>query len=79
MFIYERLNFNRYEGEYLNDKRNGKGKEKDWILNFEGEYLNIERNGQGREYDKNGKLIFEGEYLNGKKLHGKGCNKNNER
>ena len=27
--------------------------------------------GRGKEYDRSGKLLFEGEYLNGKK-HGKG-------
>ena len=30
-------------------------------------YLNGKRNGKGKEYDSNGKLIFEGEYLNGKR------------
>ena len=59
-----------FEGEYLNDKRNGKGKE--YIfgneLIFEGEYLNGKRwNGKGKEYNYNGKLEFEGEYLNGQK------------
>ena len=34
-----------FEGEYLNGKRNGKGKEYDWDgqLLFEGEYLNGEK------------------------------------
>ena len=61
-----------FEGEYLNGKRNGKGKEyyKDGELMFEGEYLNgICLN--GKEYDYNGKLKFEGEYLNGER-NGKG-------
>ena len=56
----------RFEGEYLNGKRNGKGKEYsnyNGELEFEGEYLN----GKGKEYDYNGKIIFEGEYLNGKR------------
>ena len=62
-----------FEGEYLNGKRNGKGKEYDWNgkLIFEGEYLNGKRNGNGKEYDNKGNLIFEGEYLNGKR-NGKG-------
>ena len=87
-----------FEGEYLNDKRHGKGKEYYYKGNirFEGEFLNgIKWNGKGYninneiEYEiKNGtglvkeyymsyiketnndQLIFEGEYLNGKK-HGK--------
>ena len=61
----------RFEGEYLNGKRNGKGKEYDYNgkIEFEGEYLNGKRNGKGKEYNKyNGKLLFEGEYLNGKKM-----------
>ena len=42
-----------FEGEYLNGKRNGKGKEYDYYGNliFEGEYLNGKRwNGKGKEY-----------------------------
>ena len=41
-----------FEGEYLNGKRNGKGKEyyKDRLI-FEGEYLNGKRHGKGKEYD----------------------------
>ena len=60
-----------YEGEYLNGKRNGKGKELDWNRNliYEGEYLNGKRwNGIGMEYDYlNGKVTFEGKYINGEK------------
>ena len=33
---------------------------------------NGERYGIGKEYDSDGKLIFEGEYLNGKSWNGKG-------
>ena len=60
-----------FEGEYLNGKRNGKGKEYnyDGKLVFEGEYLNGKKwNGKGKEFDYGGKLVFEGEYLNGKKI-----------
>ena len=58
-----------FEGEYLNGKKNGKGKEyyDNGQLKFEGMYLNGEKNGRGKEYDINGKLIFEGEYSNGKR------------
>ena len=57
-----------FEGEYLNGKRNGNGKEYDSEdkLIFEGEYLNGKRHGKGKEYDFDGKLLFEGDYLNGK-------------
>ena len=68
-----------FEGEYLNGKRNGKGKEyyfSNGKLKFEGEYLNGERNGNGKEYNYNCKLEFEGEYINGKRWNGKGFKKN---
>ena len=66
-----------FEGEYLNGKRHGKGKEYYRYgttygkLRFEGEYLNGKRHGKGKEYGKYGGLMFEGEYLNGQK-NGKG-------
>ena len=48
-----------FEGEYLNGKRNGKGKEYDRSkLIFEGEYLNDER-WKGNLYDENGDIIYE--------------------
>ena len=58
----------KFEGEYLNGKRNGKGKEyyRSDKLKFEGEYLNGKRNGKGKNYNFDGKLEFEGEYLHGK-------------
>ena len=34
------------------------------------------RNGKVKEYHNNGKLQFEGEYLNGKRWNGKGYDKN---
>ena len=43
-----------FQGEYLNDKKNGKGKEynNNGKLIFEGEYLNGKRwNGNGKEYN----------------------------
>ena len=40
-------------------------------MRFEGEYLNDKRNGKGKEYDENGKLVFEGEYIQGKKVNEK--------
>ena len=55
-----------FEGEYLNDKRNGKGKYyynqgDKLMLIFEGEYLNDKKHGNGKEYDEYGNLIFDGE------------------
>ena len=63
-----------FEGEYLNGKRNGKGKKfyNDQLI-FEGEYINGKKNGIGKEYDyHDGHLIFEGEYLNDNKWNGVG-------
>ena len=66
-----------FEGEYLNGKRNGKGKEYNYEndkFEFEGEYLNGKKNGKGKEYYKDGKLMFEGEYSNGERQKGKKYN-----
>ena len=69
------LNTNQwiFKGEYLNGKRNGKGKEyyHNNKLLFEGEYINGKRNGKGKEYYYDDKLKFEGEYINGER-NGKG-------
>ena len=41
-----------YEGEYLNGKRNGKGKEYNFfgMLEYEREFLNGKRKGNGKEF-----------------------------
>ena len=71
-----------FEGEYLNGKQwNGKGYNNNQIIYelkdgnglvdtkyFKGEIKNGERN--GKEYNLLGKLIYEGEYLNGKRWNG---------
>ena len=61
-----------FEGEFLNGKKKGKGKEYNYYgeLIFEGEYLNEKRNGKGKEYHNHGEIGFIGEYLNGKKWNG---------
>jgi antitoxin component YwqK of YwqJK toxin-antitoxin module len=58
-----------FEGEHLNGKRNGKGKEYFCgELVFDGEYLYGKKHGKAKEYDKyKNKLLFEGEYLYGKR------------
>ena len=65
-----------YKGEYLNGKRNGKGKEYFGKIEYEGDFLNGEKHGKGIEFFNNNyeprKLFFEGEYLNGLKWNGKG-------
>ena len=62
-----------FEGEFLNGKKHGKGKEYTYIgkINFEGEYLNGIINGKGKEYFDDGKIKYEGNYLNGLR-HGEG-------
>ena len=63
-----------FEGEYLNGKRNGKGKEynSNGILKYEGYYKDGKRNGKGKEYFSNEEiLIFEGDYLYNSRIKGK--------
>ena len=68
-----------FEGEYLDGKKIGKGKEykDDGKLIFDGEYLDDKRNGKGKEYNIDGKLIFDGEYLDDKR-NGKGKEYNDD-
>ena len=67
-----------YEGEFLNGKRNGTGKEYYYNgqLKYIGEYLNGERNGKGEEFDIKGQLIYIGEYLEGDKIISKSYGEN---
>ena len=37
-------------------------------LKFEGFYKKGQKNGKGKEYDEDGNIIFEGEFIFGKKL-----------
>ena len=62
-----------FEGEYLNGRRNGKGKEyKFGELIFEGEYLKGEKwNGTFKEFINKVKILCGGNYLNGKKNYAK--------
>ena len=65
-----------YEGEFLNDKKNGIGKEFNEYgrLTFEGEFLyNYRKKGKYYFYDK---LEFEGEFLFDKKFNGIGYDRN---
>ena len=68
----------KFEGEYLNGKRNGKGKEfkRDKLI-FEGEYLDGKRNGKGKDYYYNNVIKFTGDYINGDEWEGKGYNLSN--
>jgi len=54
-----------FEGEYVNDKKwIGTGYDKNGNAIYT---LNNNINGHGKEYNCNGQLIFEGEYINGKR------------
>ena len=71
-----------YEGEFLEGKRNGHGKEYHFTEGYslyEGEFVEGKRNGKGKEYYDNGKIKFEGEYFDSKiNKKGKECNKEGE-
>jgi antitoxin component YwqK of YwqJK toxin-antitoxin module len=60
----------KYIGTYVDGKRDGKGKEFYEFfgyIKYEGEFKNDERHGFGKEYDKQGNLLYEGEYSFGKR------------
>ena len=68
----------KYEGKYIDDQKNGEGKEfqydeeKNQEIVFEGVYKNGEKwNGKGKEYySMPDKLLFSGEYREGKRWNG---------
>ena len=63
----------RFEGEYIDGKRNGKGKiylGEDNLI-FEGEYKDGKRNGYGIKYFY-GNIKFKGQYFKGKRFNGFG-------
>ena len=56
-----------YEGEYLFDRKyNGKGYDENGNIIYE----LINGNGKVKEYDERERLIFDGEYLNGRRWNG---------
>ena len=55
--------------EYYNE--DDKYKYPHYYLIYEGEYLNGEKHGKGIEYNQDGKIIFAGEYYQGKRWNGK--------
>ena len=66
-------------GTYKEGKRTGKIKEyKDNVLIYDGEIIDEVRNGNGAEYDNWDKLLFKGEYKDGKYWTGKFYNDNGE-
>ena len=75
--IQKKLGYNlndikRCSGRYK-DEDNGKTKVYDSYnhkLLFKGYYANGKKNGNGEEYNEKSQIIFEGEYLDGKKWEG---------
>lgn len=65
------FNGDLYEGNWENDKRNGKGRllygQDGCIGVYVGEFIDDKRNGKGRYYDAVKEEIFEGEWNNDKK------------
>ena len=63
---YDRLNKIGFEGNYINEKKNGYVKlysgDK---IKLEKEYINDEETGNIKEYNYKGQLSFEGKYING--------------
>ena len=73
---------NDYERNFLKGKKSGQGKEYYDLNNikmllYEGEFEDDKRNGYGKEY-KDGKIIFEGQFLNGQRWEGYGKEYNNK-
>jgi len=78
-FLVNIKDYKRISGKYKIVEKNGRGREyliNSNILIFEGEYWNGRKNGNGKEYFYNGRLKFEGKYLNGKKWNGIGLHIN---
>ena len=75
----------KYEGRYIDDQKNGEGKEFQYDeennaeIVFEGVYKNGEKwNGVGKEYyAMPDKLLFSGEYREGKRWNGNFCEYSN--
>ena len=62
--IYDK---DQYEGDYVNDKFEGKGKYTYITGNYYiGEFKNGKRNGKGEYYNKNGDLIYKGNWVDDK-------------
>ena len=63
----------KFEGLYLNGKRNGLGRVYEYnnSLIYEGEFLYGNKHGKGKEYNLDGDLIFEGEFLYNYRVKGK--------
>jgi hypothetical protein len=72
--FFNNILLSKFEGEYLNGERNGKGKYYDDYEEYIGVFLNDEINGNiqiFRNFGNKPYLLFDGEYSKGKKIKGK--------
>ena len=75
--IYKIKNNNKiYSYYYSNGKVINKYVELNNEILYEGEYNNNLKQGKGKEYNKNGKILFVGEFMNGYRYKGKEFNEN---
>ena len=51
-----------FEGDYINDKREGNGK----YIYYIGQFKNGLKHGKGTYYYSNGKIMYEGDWINDK-------------
>ena len=62
-----------YEGNFIKGRKWGHGKELEYsFLVYEGEFKDDKRSGYGKEYDHGNIIIFEGQFLDGKRWEGFG-------
>ena len=59
----------KYVGDFLNGQKHGNGTLfwRDGIY-YEGQFLNNQRHGFGTQYGANGKVVFEGKWMNDRKI-----------
>ena len=59
------VNGDWYEGDWVNDKRHGKGNRfyENGNLKYEGDWVNDRSEGKGKEYYENGGLEYEGDWM----------------
>ena len=75
--IYKiKMNNQIYSYYFMNGKVTNKYIETDNETIYDGKYNNNLKEGKGKEYNKNGKIIFIGEFLNGYRHKGKEFNEN---
>ena len=75
--IYKiKINNKIFSYYYVNGKVINKYVELDKEILYEGEYSNNLKQGKGKEYNKQGKILFVGEFMNGYRYKGKEFNEN---